>query len=148
MYSALIQPFHRISINLFSKSAPFLVLISHGYAEISAHARMNLCYLIYLRHLIRSRAVTNRIYLLRKYTFACNLRLSSCFSGGFFIRVLSYHVIWVLLDFYWLFLFVQETPSWAVYGSNERGFDPLEKRYFFFWVKVYWILILKGALFL
>jgi len=25
--------------------------------------------------------------------------------------------------------YMAETPSWAVYGSNERGFDPLEKRW-------------------
>ena len=40
--------------------------ILDGNSEIGAHVRSNLCYLICLRRLIRSRAVTNRLFLLRK----------------------------------------------------------------------------------
>ena len=36
-----------------------MVLISDGNLEIGAHVRSNICYLICLRNLIRSRAVTN-----------------------------------------------------------------------------------------
>ena len=39
-----------------------MVLICDGNSEIGAHVESNLCYLICLRHLIRSKAVTNRIY--------------------------------------------------------------------------------------
>ena len=39
-----------------------MVLIADGNSEVGAHA--NLCYLICSRHLIRSRAVTNLIFLL------------------------------------------------------------------------------------
>ena len=43
-------------------------LISDGYSEIDAQERSNLCYLICLMHLIKSRAVTNRVH---KYLNAC-----------------------------------------------------------------------------
>ena len=38
-----------------------MVLILDGNPEIGVHVRSNLCYFICLRHLLRSRAVTNRI---------------------------------------------------------------------------------------
>ena len=38
-----------------------MILILDGNLEIGAHARNNLCYLIFLTHLIRSQAVKNRI---------------------------------------------------------------------------------------
>ena len=41
--------------------------IKDGNSVIGAQVRSNLFYLICLRHLIRMRAVTNRITLLRKY---------------------------------------------------------------------------------
>ena len=37
-----------------------------GNSEIGAHVRTNICYLICQRHLIRSRAVTNRIFFSSK----------------------------------------------------------------------------------
>ena len=62
-----------------------MVLILDGKSEIGAHVRSNLCYLSCLRHLIRSRAVINHIFFLRKDLFS-------------FMRaqnVLSYHLIYV-----------------------------------------------------
>ena len=50
-----------------------MVLID-GNSEIGAHVRSNLCYLICLRHLIRSRAVTNRISISEKTYFALYVR--------------------------------------------------------------------------
>ena len=48
-----------------------MVLILDGNLEIGApHVRSNICYLICLRHLIGSRAVTNRICSLRKDLFS------------------------------------------------------------------------------
>ena len=44
-------------------------LISDGNLEIVAHAMSNLCYLISLMHLIRSRTVTNRISFSEKSDF-------------------------------------------------------------------------------
>ena len=43
-----------------------MVLILDGNLETGAQIRSNVCYLICLRHLIRSRAVTNRVYLTPK----------------------------------------------------------------------------------
>ena len=39
-----------------------LLLILDGNSEIGAHVRSNLDYLIFLKHLFRSRAVTNLIF--------------------------------------------------------------------------------------
>ena len=39
-----------------------MVLTSCGNSEIGAHVKNNICCLIFLMHLIRSRAVTNRIF--------------------------------------------------------------------------------------
>ena len=47
-----------------------MVLISDGYSEIGTHVRSNICYLICLRHLIISRAVTKDIFLVRKDQFS------------------------------------------------------------------------------
>ena len=49
---------HGLSINVCSRT---MVLISIGISVIGAQVRSNPFYLICLRHLIRSRAVTNRI---------------------------------------------------------------------------------------
>ena len=46
-----------------------MVLILDGNSEIGAHVGWNICYLIWLRHLIRSRAVRNRIFFLKKDQF-------------------------------------------------------------------------------
>ena len=43
-----------------------MVLILEGHSEIGAHVRSNPCYLICSRQLIRSIAVTNRIFFLSK----------------------------------------------------------------------------------
>ena len=43
-----------------------MVLKSDGNSEIGAHIRINLSYLICLRHLIKSRSVTNRIFFFSK----------------------------------------------------------------------------------
>ena len=53
------------------QSTQTMVLILDGNSEIGAQVRSNLCYLIWLRHLIRSRAVKNRIFFIRKYVFSC-----------------------------------------------------------------------------
>ena len=41
-----------------------------GNSEIGAHVMSNICYLICLRHLINSRAFTNRIFFIRNYLFS------------------------------------------------------------------------------
>ena len=46
-----------------------VILISGGNSEIGGHIRSNLCYLICVRHLIRSRAVANRICCSKKTYF-------------------------------------------------------------------------------
>ena len=50
-----------------------MVLILGGNSEISAHVKKKLCNLICLRHLIRSKAITNHIFFLRKdiFSFIC-----------------------------------------------------------------------------
>ena len=60
-----------------------LVLNLDGNLEIGAHVRFNLGYLICLRRLIGSRAVTNRIFGRRK----------DLFSFMHAQPVLSYHLI-------------------------------------------------------
>ena len=71
-----------------------MVLIIDGNSEKGAHVRSNLSYLICLRHLNRPRAVTNRIFSLRKDIFS-------------FMRaqlVLSYHLLkkpWSALFIFW-----------------------------------------------
>ena len=45
------------------------VLLLDGNLEIDAHVRNNFSYQICLRHLIRSRAVTNKIFCLRKKAY-------------------------------------------------------------------------------
>ena len=52
----------RLPGSIPSKMSAFtMVLILDGNSEIVAHVRSKHCYLICLRHLIRSRTVTNRI---------------------------------------------------------------------------------------
>ena len=52
-------------------------------AEIGAHVRRNICYLICSRHLTRSRVVTSQIFFVRKVLFSF-MRAQS---------VLNYHII-------------------------------------------------------
>ena len=65
-----------------------MVLISHGSPEKGAHIRNNLCHLIRLRHLVRSRAVTDWIFFFPK-------ELSSFMRAQ---HILSYHLIWVVVQ--------------------------------------------------
>ena len=53
-----------------------MVLILDGTSEVGAPVRSNLCYFICLRHLIKSRAVTNQIFFSSKTFFlhACAKR--------------------------------------------------------------------------
>ena len=46
-----------------------MVLVLDGNTEIGTHVKRNLEYLICLRHLIRSKVVTNRLLFLRVYIF-------------------------------------------------------------------------------
>ena len=65
-----------------------MVLVSDGNSEIGVHVRRNICYLICLRHLIRPRAVTNRIYILRKDLFHF-MRVQHVLSYNLFNIMLS-----------------------------------------------------------
>ena len=46
-----------------------MVLTSDGYLEMGAQGSSNLCYLICLRHLIRSKAVTNLTFYPKRPIF-------------------------------------------------------------------------------
>ena len=46
------------------------VLILDGNSEIDVHLRSNLCYLICLMHLIRARALNNRIFFSEKTLYS------------------------------------------------------------------------------
>ena len=52
----------------------YYYIILDGNSEVCAHVRSNLCYLICLRQLIRSRAATNRIFSLQKDFFPSCMR--------------------------------------------------------------------------
>ena len=59
----------RIRIRFFLwRSNPWYFILD-GNSETGAHERSNLCYLIWLRHLIWSRAVTNRIMVFERTYF-------------------------------------------------------------------------------
>ena len=69
-----------------------MVLVLHGNSEKGAHVRINLCYLIYRRYLIRSGAVTNRFFFGRKdlisfmraqHVLSYKLTLEQCFLLSF-----------------------------------------------------------------
>ena len=51
------------------KSDKNIVLILDGKSEIGPHVGSNLCYLICIRHLIRSKAVINLIFFFSKKAF-------------------------------------------------------------------------------
>ena len=59
------NPASRLDFQEILRQKITMVLILGGNSEIGAHSRRSLCYLICLRHLIRSR-VTNRIFFFRK----------------------------------------------------------------------------------
>ena len=73
-----------LSVSFDAKERSFDIILD-GNSKIGAHVRRNLSYLICLRHLIGSRAVTYRIFFLWKYLF------SSIRSQ----HVLSYYLIMV-----------------------------------------------------
>ena len=50
------------SVSVDQIQAPIMVLILDGNSGISTHVRSHLCYLISLRPLVGSRAVTNRVF--------------------------------------------------------------------------------------
>ena len=56
-----------------------MVLILDGNSEIGSHVRSNLCCLICLRHLIRSRTLTNRIFFSQKITI-CFHACATCYE--------------------------------------------------------------------
>ena len=62
--------YHNISLIADHACNYHMVLVLDGNSEISAHVWSNLCYLTCSRHLVRSRAVTNRIFFLRKGLFS------------------------------------------------------------------------------
>ena len=62
-----------------------MVPLLDGNSEIGAQVRSNICYLNCIKHLIRSRAVTNRTPTPRKDQF----------SFMHAQHVLRYHIIWV-----------------------------------------------------
>ena len=77
-----------------------MVLILVGNSEIGAHVLWSkLCYLICLRHLIRSRAIANRIFFLRKDFMRAH-------------HVMSYHLSYVPLA--WLMLIVKSNFKGAL----------------------------------
>ena len=69
-----------------------MVFVLDGNSEIVAHVRSNLCYLIRIRHLIKSKTFKDRMCFLRKDLFSCMVAHN----------VLSYHLIytpWIRLGF-------------------------------------------------
>ena len=56
---------------LHTEEAGGQVIVFDGYSEIGAHGKGNLGFLICLRNLIRSIAVTNRIFFLQKDLYSC-----------------------------------------------------------------------------
>ena len=59
---------------LLRSASSTIVLMLDGSSEICTHVRSNLYYLIYLRHLIGSRAVDNRIFVSEKTYFPSSVR--------------------------------------------------------------------------
>ena len=55
------------------ETAMTIALILDGSSELGVHVRSNLCWLICLKHLIRSRAVTDRTYIFseKAYFHSC-----------------------------------------------------------------------------
>jgi len=68
-----------------------MVLILNGNSEIGTHVKSNLCYLICLRHLIRSRVVTNRnlVFSLKRFFF-----LHACATWFELPSTVSMTLIW------------------------------------------------------
>ena len=58
-----------------------MVLQLYGNSEIDAHVSNNLCQLIFLRHLIRSKAGTSLIFLYEKTNYPSSSELPSNISN-------------------------------------------------------------------
>ena len=56
-----------------------IVLILDGNSDTGAHVINNLCYFICLRHLIRSSAVTNRVFFFSEKTYVIHAR-ATCYE--------------------------------------------------------------------
>ena len=89
-------------------STRIMLHIFDGNLEISSHVRSNLCYLIHLRHLIRSRAVRFRIFYSRKDMF-------SFMQAQHF---LSYHLSTMTKILKLFFFYLVTTGSSAVWTGN------------------------------
>ena len=71
-YSYVADCSHLYSLSIFAcimvvwkqRGRDTMALITEGNSETGAHLKSNLCYLICLRHLIKLRLVTNRIFFL------------------------------------------------------------------------------------
>ena len=109
-----------VSYYLHPYSKRFLmVLILDASSEMGAHGRNNLCYLISLRHWIRSRKVTNPIFFQKRPIF-----FHACVS---FSKLSSdINTMGFLLVFYKLMRYF---PGWSTHftmvlisdGSSEHG---------------------------
>ena len=69
-----------------------MVLLLDGKSEIGAHVIENLCYLICLRILIRSRAVTNQNFYLEKKPIFLHATCSKLSSNIITVAVNGIHI--------------------------------------------------------
>ena len=107
-----------------------MVLTSDGNSEIGAHVRINLCYLICLRHLIRSRVVTIRSISPKKTFFpSCQLpaikHISTMIpSGSAFTVVVGRSLLVLFAD--WQFrmfsLYTYNSMFWLFYYFHSDNF--------------------------
>ena len=83
-------PLHRV---IFSFAIVFpMVLILNGNSEMGAHVVSNLRYLIWLKHLIRSRVATNRILFLRKGLFIIYACVRFFLKGRIWVKSTRIHL--------------------------------------------------------
>ena len=92
-----------LSLSLSLSSLPLsitpMVLIL-GNSEIGAHVKSSLCYLICLRHLIRSRAITSQIFFSKKTNFLSYVRIIftvtiKCKYHAHSLVKNSKHILWI-----------------------------------------------------
>ena len=69
---------------------------------IGAQGRINICYLICLRHLIRSRAVTNRIFFIRKRPILLDAYAKTFIHLTIIRDFLCINYYWIYILKYWL----------------------------------------------
>ena len=84
-----------------------MVLILDGNSEIEAHVRSNSCYLIYLRHWIRSRAVQKLIFFINEL-HACAICSELPFNIKYQLRISFYRQMFTWKKFTTL-------DSWYLY---------------------------------